>query len=85
MTAFIFIFLFLPETKQFTLEELDYIFGVPMTQHAKYQTNTWLPHKFKKYVLRQKGHQIEPLYHLEEIQGIERQDDYGIRHVAAGH
>lgn len=41
--ALILIFLFLPETKQRTLEELDYVFGVPTTVHANYQLKTVLP------------------------------------------
>jgi MFS family permease len=45
--AFWMIFLFLPETKQRTLEELDYVFGVPTRTHAKYQLFTVLPWWFK--------------------------------------
>jgi MFS family permease len=45
--AFCLIFLFLPETKQRTLEELDYVFGVPTRTHAKYQLFTVLPWWFK--------------------------------------
>ncbi|KAJ5980803.1 hypothetical protein N7481_008101 [Penicillium waksmanii] len=41
--AFLIIFLVVPETKQRTLEELDYTFGVPISRHARYQTRTWLP------------------------------------------
>lgn len=37
IVALVLIFLFLPETKQRTLEELDYIFAVPTRTHAKYQ------------------------------------------------
>lgn len=31
------IFLWVPETKQRTLEELDYVFAVPTAKHMKYQ------------------------------------------------
>lgn len=35
--ALVAIFLFMPETKQRTLEELDYVFGVPTRMHARFQ------------------------------------------------
>ncbi|KAF2111260.1 hypothetical protein BDV96DRAFT_189689 [Lophiotrema nucula] len=69
MLAFVVIFFALPETKQRTLEELDYIFGVPTRRHAAYQTRTYLPWFIKRYVLFQKRAQLEPLYHLEGFEG----------------
>jgi MFS family permease len=45
--AFCMIFCFVPETKQRTLEELDYVFGVPTRTHAKYQLTVALPWWFK--------------------------------------
>ncbi|KAK8861192.1 hypothetical protein IAR55_002011 [Kwoniella newhampshirensis] len=76
MIAFVMIFFLLPETKQLTLEELDYVFGVPTSRHMAYQGRTWLPWFFKRHVLRQKGAQLEELYHLEEVGGIEKHADY---------
>lgn len=67
IAAFILIFLFLPETKQRTLEELDYVFAVPTMRHASYQTGTWAPWFFKRYVLFQKGAKLEPLYQFEGL------------------
>ncbi|KXH60804.1 hypothetical protein CSAL01_06945 [Colletotrichum salicis] len=49
LLAFIVIFFLIPETKQRTLEELNYIFGVPTRRHAAYQRNA----------------ELEPLHHLE--------------------
>ncbi|OBT78407.1 hypothetical protein VF21_02177 [Pseudogymnoascus sp. 05NY08] len=69
MVAFVIIFFFLPETKQRTLEELDYIFGVPTRRHAAYQTRTWLPWFIKRYILFQSNARLEPLYHLEGFSG----------------
>jgi hypothetical protein len=37
------IFLWVPETKQRTLEELDYIFAVPTRVHIRYQVTKALP------------------------------------------
>ena len=65
LTALVLIFLFVPETKQRTLEELDYVFAVPTRVHAKYQLTKALPWWFKKYVLFRKGAKLEPLYHFD--------------------
>ncbi|KAK9350301.1 hypothetical protein V1523DRAFT_436446 [Lipomyces doorenjongii] len=65
--AFCLIFLFVPETKQRTLEELDYVFAVPVGQHARYQLTKCLPYWFKKYVFQRKGLELEPLYHIDHL------------------
>ncbi|KAF8849552.1 hypothetical protein BDZ45DRAFT_604243 [Acephala macrosclerotiorum] len=69
MLAFVIIFFFLPETKQRTLEELDYIFGVPTRRHASYYAFTWFPWAVKRYLFFQRKAQLEPLYHLEGFEG----------------
>lgn len=74
--AFIMIFFLLPKTKQLTLEELDFVFGVPTKKHASYQLNTRLPWWFEKWVMRRANEPIGPLYHLDKINGIERHPDY---------
>ena len=63
--ALILIFLFLPETKQRTLEELDYIFAVPVRVFVKYQVTKTLPFWFRRWVLQRKDAKLEPLYHLD--------------------
>ena len=65
VTAFVLIFLFVPETKQRTLEELDYVFAVPTRTHMKYQLFKSLPWWFNTYVLRRKGLVLEPLYQFD--------------------
>ncbi|KAF1954160.1 MFS transporter [Byssothecium circinans] len=62
IVALVMIFLWLPETKQRTLEELDYIFAVPTRTHMKYQVSENLPWWFKTYVLRKKGLKKPVLY-----------------------
>lgn len=54
----------MPETKQLSLEELDQVFSVPTMKHAKYQA-AGAPHFFKKYVLRQRIGNREPLYDMD--------------------
>ncbi|KAK8042003.1 hypothetical protein PG993_006526 [Apiospora rasikravindrae] len=63
--AFWLIFFLVPETKQRTLEELDYVFGVPMGKFAAYQVTKATPWWFKRYVFFQKDAVLEPLYHVE--------------------
>ena len=63
--ALIMIFLWLPETKQRTLEELDYIFGVPTTLFMKYQLTKALPWWLKRWLLFQKNATLEPLYRFD--------------------
>jgi sugar porter (SP) family MFS transporter len=65
--ALVMIFLWMPETKQRTLEELDYIFAVPTRIHMKYQATQNLPWWFKTYVMRQKGLPKPVLYKLDNI------------------
>jgi sugar porter (SP) family MFS transporter len=60
--AFVMIFLWLPETKQKSLEELDHVFAVPTRTHMKYQVGTVAPYWFKTQVLRQKGLTSPQLY-----------------------
>jgi len=48
VVAFVLIFFFLPETKQRTLEELDYVFAVPTRTHARFRLNQALPKLFKR-------------------------------------
>lgn len=64
--AFIMIFLFVPETKQRTLEELDYVFAVPLRKFMRYQTTKALPHWFQRYIIRNPNSTLEPLYHFDK-------------------
>jgi sugar porter (SP) family MFS transporter len=67
--AFWMIFWWLPETKQRTLEELDYVFAVPTRTHMKYQQLQVAPYWVKKNILRRKG-LVEPkLYHFDDNLG----------------
>ncbi|KAF8193766.1 hypothetical protein BJ912DRAFT_1031101 [Pholiota molesta] len=66
VAAFVMIFFLMPETKQRTLEELDYVFAVPTSTHASYQVRTFLPYWIRRYVLRQNV-QLKPLYQFDEV------------------
>jgi sugar porter (SP) family MFS transporter len=67
VTAFVMIFLFVPETKQRTLEELDYVFAVPTTKHMKYQVTKSAPYFFKRWIKMDKSAQLEPLYTFDNV------------------
>jgi MFS family permease len=49
--AFVLIFLFVPETKGISLEELDDVFSVPSGRFISYQTKQWLPYFVKRRLL----------------------------------
>ncbi|GKZ31346.1 hypothetical protein AbraIFM66950_011866 [Aspergillus brasiliensis] len=66
VTAFVMIFLWVPETKQRTLEELDYIFGVPTRMHMRYQVFQVLPWWINRYIFR-RNVRLEPLYKLDHL------------------
>ncbi|KFX93397.1 hypothetical protein O988_06847 [Pseudogymnoascus sp. VKM F-3808] len=65
LIAFVMIFLWVPETKQRTLEELDYIFAVPTRTHMHYQINKALPYFIKRWVYWDKTATLEPLYKFD--------------------
>ncbi|KAH7117556.1 hypothetical protein B0J11DRAFT_87834 [Dendryphion nanum] len=66
VVAFIMIFFFVPETKQRTLEELDYIFGVPGSTFIDYQLKKAAPWWVQRWVLMKKDAVLEPLYHFDQ-------------------
>jgi hypothetical protein len=63
MLAFVFILLWVPETKRLTLEELDQVFSVPTATYAGHQVKKSVPWFFKRYVLFQKNARLEPLFY----------------------
>ncbi|KAJ5651180.1 uncharacterized protein N7484_004903 [Penicillium longicatenatum] len=82
VTALVMIFLWVPETKQRTLEELDYIFAVPTRVHMRYQVFKVLPWWFRRYIFRQDV-KLEPLYHFDHIATDETVADIRKRSVVS--
>ncbi|PTB80748.1 hypothetical protein M440DRAFT_1325098 [Trichoderma longibrachiatum ATCC 18648] len=72
--ALVMIFLWLPETKQRTLEELDYIFAVPTRVFMKYQVTKTLPWWWKRWILLRKDAMLEPLYTLDVADHVDTDD-----------
>jgi len=65
LLALVLIFLFMPETKQRSLEELDYVFAVPVRTHARYQLTQVLPWFFRRWILLRKDAVCAELYRQE--------------------
>ncbi len=63
LVAMAMIFLVVPETKQKSLEELDYVFAVPNRHFAKYQLRTVLPWWIKRWIFWQRTATCPELYH----------------------
>ncbi|WWC90921.1 uncharacterized protein L201_005859 [Kwoniella dendrophila CBS 6074] len=61
--AFCLAFLFMRETKQLTLEELDQVFSIPTKVYVNYQFTKWIPWAFRRYVLFKKQEELEPLFY----------------------
>lgn len=63
--AFCLIYLFVPETKQLTLEELDAVFSVSHGRFINHVVREDTPYWFKKWVLMQKPDRPRPLLELD--------------------
>ncbi|KIW27953.1 uncharacterized protein PV07_07647 [Cladophialophora immunda] len=61
VVAVVLVFLFLPETRLKTLDELDDVFSVPTRTFVKYQTTEFLPWLVRRYVMREKEADLSPL------------------------
>ncbi|KAK6198095.1 arabinose-proton symporter [Scheffersomyces amazonensis] len=66
IVGFFLVLWFLPETKGLTLEELDEVFAVSATKHAKYQTRA-LWNNFQIYILRRNVAPLPPLYEHQRL------------------
>lgn len=75
------IFLWVPETKQRTLEELDYIFAVPTRTHMHYQVTKALPWFFNKYIMR-RDVVLEPLYKFDTNSHSDRLEEMKVNDAA---
>ncbi|KAL9115163.1 MAG: hypothetical protein Q9227_000957 [Pyrenula ochraceoflavens] len=76
--AFLMILSVIPETKQRTLEELDYVFAVPTGRFAAYQWGRVVPWWIKRWVFWRRGETIEGLYKEDNA---ERRDEEGDRRL----
>jgi hypothetical protein len=68
LVAFVLILLFVPETKGYTLEELDYVFGVPNKTFINHTLTKSVPYFVKHTVFRQDMERPNPL--IQEARGF---------------
>jgi len=68
--AFVLIFLFLPETKQRSLEELDYVFGVSTRAFSRYQFTEVLPWFIRRYIFMRDDVVCRDLYESSDVHEI---------------
>lgn len=73
LVAVVLIFLFLPETKQRSLEELDLVFAVPVRRFVNYQVREVLTWAVKKYLLG-RDVKLRDFYH-DTINNSEKVED----------
>ncbi|KAK4100414.1 hypothetical protein N658DRAFT_507927 [Parathielavia hyrcaniae] len=71
VVALVMIFFWVPETKQRTLEELDYVFAVPTARFARYQLTEALPWFLRRWLLWQRKAVLRPLYDREKVGGAQ--------------
>lgn len=72
VVAFIMILFWVPETMKRTLEELDWVFEVPVRKFAWYQLTINIPWWFKRWVMMDKSATKPPLYHFEAVERQKR-------------
>ncbi|OAP65430.1 hypothetical protein AYL99_01402 [Fonsecaea erecta] len=75
VVAVVLVFLFLPETRLKTLDELDEVFSVPTRTFVKYQTIEFLPWLVKRYVMREKDAVLSPLSVDGGYRALEQDED----------
>lgn len=57
--AWVLVFLFVPETKRRTLEELDYVFSASTRKFIEYQVTEYAPWWTRRYLLRRKTAELK--------------------------
>jgi hypothetical protein len=75
VVALILVFLFVPETRLKTLDELDEVFSVPMRTFIKYQTTEYLPWTIKRYGMGQREAELKPLISSDYRVLVQEEDD----------
>ncbi|KAJ3948771.1 hypothetical protein N0V92_012998 [Colletotrichum tropicale] len=71
VVAFFMILFWVPETKQRTLEELDWVFALPTSRFARYQVQKAIPYFIRRWVFFDRKATLEPLYTFEKSRRAE--------------
>jgi hypothetical protein len=75
LVAVTLVFLFVPETRLKTLDELDDVFSVPTRRFVKYQLTEYLPFIVNRYLLRDKESDLKPLTLAREYHELDQEDE----------
>ncbi|KAI8314443.1 hypothetical protein K4K61_004899 [Colletotrichum sp. SAR11_59] len=71
VVAFFMILFWVPETKQRTLEELDWVFALPTSRFARYQVQKAIPYFIRRWVFFDRKATLEPLYTFQKSRRAE--------------
>jgi len=69
------VFLFVPETRLKTLDELDDVFSVPTRRFIKYQVTEYIPFIVRRYILRDEEADLKPLALAGEYHELDPEDE----------
>lgn len=75
VVALILVFLFVPETRLKTLDELDGVFSVGTRRFIRYQVTEYLPWWTRRYVLRHEKAELLPLEVDSEYRELDQEDE----------
>jgi len=75
VVALVLVFLFVPETKMRTLDELDEVFSVSSRAFMRYQTTEYLPWWTRRYMLRQEDAVLEPFDATPKYVQVEQDEE----------
>ena len=75
IVAVLLVFLFLPETRMKTLDELDDVFSIPTGTFVKYQVTEYLPWFVRRYFWRDRQAELRPLTLEAEYRELEQEED----------
>jgi len=75
VVVLVLVFLFVPETKLKTLDELDEVFSIPSRRFCRYKAIECLPWWTKRYILRKKEAGFTTLESTSEYNRLDQADD----------
>lgn len=80
LLALLMVFLWMPETMQRSLEQLDYVFAVPMRTHMRFQVTRMLPWFINRWILFRKTGPAPALYFFDD-DNVEEQSKASSSHL----
>ena len=75
IVAVLLVFLFVPETRLKTLEELDGVFSISTRKFIRYQLTEYVPWWTRRYVMREKERELPPLEQQSEYRELEQEEE----------